>query len=424
MRAQQTNSPSLRSNIAAMGLVQISNYVVPLITLPYLTRVLSAEVYGKVAFAQVFVTYFVLFVDYGFSWSATRKIAEHRTDHAFISRTFVATWLAQWILLALALVLSMLIVLFTERLRPDAWLYVVTFSTVLASALFPIWFLLGLERLQVVAFLQLLTRVVTLMPIFLLVKLPTDAIWVPAINGAGAVLGGLLALVWIRHQRLVSWCWPGWRLIAGELREGGALFGSRAAISLYTTLVPLVLGWVAGPVEFAYFNLADKLRSAAQALLSPLSNALFPRMSHLVATNDSAAFQLLKYSAAAILVIAGGASIFLWVLAEWLVVLLGGDEFSGASSVLRWLAPLPLIIGLSNLLGVQIMLPNRMNRLFNNILLTAAFISLILIWPMVTAYHATGAALTMLLVELVVTVSMAILLWRRGYLSTRQWGSN
>lgn len=407
-----------------MGLVQISNFVIPLITLPYLTRVLGSEVYGRVVFAQIFMTYFVLLVDFGFPWSATRKIAAYRLDQGLVSRTFVATWVAQWLLVVLALVLSALIISVAERLRSDAWLYAASFSSVIGTMLLPIWFLQGLERLQVVALLQLFTRTIALVPIFLLVRQPSDAIWVPAIIGISTMLGGFIALAWIHHQRLVYWCWPGWRLVVRELRESCALFGSRAAISLYTTLVPLALGWVAGPVALAHFNLADKLRSTAQALLSPLSQALFPHMSHMVATKNAGAFRLLKRSAVAILVIAGGTSILLWMLADRLVILLGGEEFRDASTVLRWLAPTPLIIGLSNLFGVQIMLPNHLNRLFNSILITAAILSLLLILPMVSVYQATGAAQTILLVESVVTISMLIVLWHRGYLSANQWRTN
>lgn len=416
--------PRLRDNIFAMGLVQISNYVIPLITMPYLARVLGAEAFGRVAFAQAVMTYFVLLVDYGFSWSATRKIATHRDDPEHVSRIFVATWAAQWLLVVVALVLAAAIVLLSGRLRPDGWLYAAAFTSVLGSALFPIWFLQGLERLYVIATLQLVTRTLALLPIFLLVKHPADAIWVLIINGAGVMLGGVLALVWMQQHRLVRWAWPSWQQTAAELCEGGALFRSRAAISVYTALVPLVLGWVAGPVALAYFNVADKLRSAAQSLLSPLSQALFPRMSHLVSTNGTAAFQLIKCSALAVVIIGGSASLALWILADWLVLLLGGQDFRAAATVLRWMAPLPLVVGLSNLLGVQIMLPNGLNRAFNAIVIAAAAISLMLIWPMASHYQATGAAQTILIVELVVTATMAALLWQQGYLTPRRWRDN
>lgn len=411
--------PGLRRNIAALSLVQISNYIIPLITLPFLTRALGAEAYGKVAFAQVMMAYFVLLTDYGFSWSATRKLSRHRTDANYVNQIFLGTWLAQWLLVALAATLAVLVISLSDRLRPDALLYAAAFTAVIGNVLLPVWFLQGLERLQEVAALQLISRMLALIPLFLLVRQPSDAPTAAAIQGGGMMLGGVLALAWMHYQKLARWQWPGWRPVGQELREGFDLFGSRLSISFYTTLVPLVLGWVSGPVAVAHFALADKLRSAAQSLLGPISQALFPRMSHLFATDTAAALRLVKRSALAILLLAGSASIALWLLADRLVLLLAGPEFLPAGPVLRWLAFLPLIIGFSNLFGVQIMLPNGMNRTFNLILMTAGVICIAVLWPLVHWMQARGAAASMLLVELFVTGSMAHLLLRRGYIGNR-----
>lgn len=382
---------------------------------------LGVEAYGKVAFAQVLVAYLILLVDYGFSWSTSRKIAAHRSDRNFISRTFVATFVAQWSLLLAAATLGLVIVLSLERLRVDLWLYVAAFTSVVGTALFPIWFLQGLERLQSVAALQVLSRLLAVIPIFFFVKGPEDAVWVLIIGGAGTLMGGVGALWWMQRERLIDWVWPGWRAVRSELHEGASLFGSRVSISLYTTLVPLVLGWVAGPVALAYFNLADKLRKAAQSLITPLSQALFPRISYLVAAQDGSAFALIKRSLLAVLLIAGSSSLALWLLADWIVWVMGGDDFKAAATVLRWLAPVPLIIGLSNLLGVQIMLPKQMNRAFNGVLALSAVASLLIIWPLSERYAASGAAATILIVEAVVTVVMALVLWRRGLLNRTNW---
>ena len=414
---QAEKTPRLRDNIMALGVVQLSNYIIPLVTLPYLTRVLGPEAYGKVAFAQVLMAYFILLTDYGFSWSATRKISAHRGERAYISRVFVGTWTAQWLLVFGAAALATVIVWASARLRPDAWMYAAAFTVVLGNALFPIWFLQGLERLKVVAGLQLFTRLLALIPIFMFVKEPADAVYVPAIQGGGVMLGGFLALGWIKQKKLLDWHWGGWRAAMQELAEGLPLFGSRISISLYTILIPLTLGWIAGPVALAHYNLADKIRTAAQSLLGPLSQALYPRMTHLFMTDNSAAFHLLKRSLLAVLVIAGSASALLWIFAEPLAVLLGGEAFRPASAALRWLALLPLLIGLSNVFGVQVMLPNSMNRPFNIILTAAGGFSILLIWPLIQQMQAVGAAQTMLIVELFVTGSMALLLYKRGYLS-------
>mgnify|MGYP000887166149 CR=1 FL=1 len=411
----------LRTNIAAMSAVQLGNYVLPLITLPYLTRVLGAETFGRVAFAQILMSYLLLLVDYGFSWSATRAVAAHRNDPDKISRIFTANWAAQWLLLALAMAIAVLTILLSDRLRPDAWLYAAAFTSVIGGALFPIWLLQGLERLEVVATLQLVTRVLALPAIFLMIAGPADGIWLLLINGIASILSGVAALAWLWRERVVRWAWPGWLELLDAIREGAPLFASRISISLYTTLVPLILGWVAGPVALGFFHLADKLRSAGQALLSPISQALFPRLSHLANTDGPAAFQLVRRSAVATTLIGGMSSGALWLLADWFVLLLGGTEFRPAAAVLRLLAPLPLIIGLSNLLGVQIMLPRGLNAAFNGILSTAAATSLALIWPMATQWGAEGAAATILLVELMVTLCMAAMLWHRGLLKPDTW---
>lgn len=412
------NGPGrLRHNITALGLVQIANYAIPLITLPYLTRVLGTEAYGQVAFAQAVMAYFLLVTDYGFSWSATRKIAARREDRAFVSHVFAGTWAAQWLLLSISAALATIAVLAIDRMRGDAVLYAAAFSAVLGNVLFPVWFLQGLERMREVAVIQMVTRLLALLPLFIFVKTPADAVVVLAIQGGAGVLGGLLSLYWIRQERLIDWRWPGRHALVQELREGGALFGSRISISLYTILVPLALGWMAGPVAVGYFALADKIRNAAQSCLAPLSQALFPRMSHLYANDPAAAFVLLKRSAIFVLVVSGGVSILLWWLAEALVLVLAGPGFAPAAEVLRWLAFLPLVIGLSNLLGVQVMLPMQLNGPFNAILVGIGVVSLLIVWPLVEMLAATGAAQTILVTELLVTCSMGAFLWRRGHLS-------
>lgn len=194
MSSTRSRTSPLRTNIAAMSLVQISNYLLPLITLPYLTRVLGAEAFGKVAFAQILMSYLVLLVDYGFSWSATRAVAADRNDSEKISLIFTATWATQWLLLALAMAIAVPTILLADRLRPDAWLYAAGFTSVIGGTLFPVWFLQGLERLEVVAMLQLVARILALPAIFLLIGEPEDGIWVLLINGAASILSGIAAL--------------------------------------------------------------------------------------------------------------------------------------------------------------------------------------------------------------------------------------
>lgn len=349
-------TPCLRSNVAALGFVQISNYLIPLITLPYLTHVLGLESFGKVVFVQLFISYFTLLVDYGFTWTATRKISAHRSDKDYVSRIFFATWSVQWLLLVFSLLLVSLTVTCVERMNQDVYLYVSAFTAVIGTALFPIWFLQGLEKLQAVAALQLLTRVLGLLPIFIFVKNPSDGFWVLLSNGLSAIVGGILALAWIQKKRLLQWKRPGFREIYAELKEGVGLFASRVSISLYTTMVPLILGWLAGPASLACFNLADKVRIAGQSLLSPLSQAMFPRMSILIVNDKKEAYRTFQKVSLSTMCASGILSLLICFFAKHLIEILGGEEYIPAVEALKWLAFCPFLVSVSNLFGVQVLI--------------------------------------------------------------------
>lgn len=413
---KSSNSPSLRDNIAALGVLQLSNYIIPFITLPYITRVLGPVSFGKVVFAQVVIAYFSMLVDYGFSWSATRKISANRENRALISEVFVGTWLAQWILVAASATFVAVLVTSNKRFKSDEVLYVAAFTTIFGNALLPIWFLQGLERLQAIAVIQVSARVLMLLPIFMLVTNENDGALMLLINGFGNILGGIFALYWIHTKQLIEWRWPGLRIAFRELKEGLPLFGSRVSISFYTTFVPLALGWIAGPVAVGNFQVANKICAAAQGMLSPLAQALFPRLSVLFKTDEVAANLLVRRSILAVALLGGCGGTILFVFSHWIVLLLAGNEFPEAVNVLHWLSFVPLIIGLSNMLGVQIMIPNHMNKPFNIILAVAGIIGVILIIPLVGLSQATGAAQAVFLTELIITGAMSIILVRRGYI--------
>ncbi len=128
-------------------------------------------------------------------------------------------------------------------------------------------------------------------------------------------------------------------------------------ISLYTTLIPTILGMVAGPVAVGYFALANKARLLAQSVIGPISQALFPRFSRLFQSDKALARRLLYRSTKFILFLSALSSLTLWLLAEYIIILLAGEEFKSAIVVLKLLAPLPFVISLYNIIGIQIMLP-------------------------------------------------------------------
>lgn len=407
----------LLHNIAALGSLQVVMLVLPLLTVPFLTRVMGVEAWGRVVLAQVVLGYFCQITAWGFGWSATRKVSALRHDPAALVRVLVATWHAQWLLGLAALLVLALLVFCLPFFRADAALYGAGAGVIVGGILFPSWFLSGLERMRESALMQIAARVVVVVLTFLLIRGPEDSVRLMAIASLGAILPGLFCLPWLQRRFRPDWHAISLRAALGELRDGASLFLSTLSVSLYTTAVPVVLGALAGPAAVAYYSLADRARQAGNAVLAPMAQALFPRMSLLFAQDAAAASRLLRQSGPPIVLLALMLSAALWLAAPLIIRVLGGEAFLPAVTVLRWLAVLPLVVALSNIFGVQIMLPNHENRAFNLILGGAGLLSLLIMQPLISAGGALGAAFCALITELAVTLAMAAYLVRRGYFS-------
>ena len=397
--------PSLLHNILALSGVQALGYLLPLITLPYVTRVLGVEAWGTVALVQVVLSYFILVTNWGFHISGTRKVAAHRNDPEKLSQIFMATWLTQWILC----IAACLILFLFARFEKSASYYLLGSTMILGNVLFPIWFLNGLERMKELATLQILTRSIAVPLTFMLISGPKDAPLLLGISGLTGILSGALSIFWIKKNLKLRWQMPTVCLVYAEFKEGRSVFLSTVWISCYT---PIILGSVAGVSAVGYYAFADRFRNLAQSLLSPISNALFPRLSHLFVQHKQEAKLLLIQSTKIILLISSSISLMLWILAPYIVVIMGGESFEPAIAVLRWMAPLPFIISLSNILGIQIMIPNERSDAFNRILGICGFISLAMILPLIYLGSYVGASINTLITEGLVTILMAVYVWK------------
>lgn len=411
----EAKRPSLVENIVSLGALQLSSYLLPVAIAAYTARVLGIEAWGRVALVQLVLTYFTLVVSWGFSWSATRKIAALHDNEAEISRVAIATMAGQAILaivMALILVILVLTVPFFAR---DTAFYLWGIGVLLGAAVFPTWLLTGLERMRDFSIIQISARVITLGLVVILVRKPADAPLMIAVNALAGICAGAATILWLGRSALLAWRRPTPGQIWHELRDGGTIFASTTVIGLYVNLTPIILGALMGPAATGYFVLADRIRQAAQSVLAPVSNALFPRISRLVRTDPLLARAMLRRSGTAIFAVSILISAALFVAADHLVTLVGGPAFLPAGRVLGWLAMLPVVMSFSTVFGLQVLLPNQKNKAFNIILGSAGVLSLMMIVPLIQWKGAEGAAISLCVTEAFVSAAMATYLVRSGF---------
>ena len=139
----------LFENFASLFTLQGLNYILPLITFPYLVRVLGPDKYGLIAFAQAFIGYFVILTDYGFNLSATREVALNRDNDKKLSEIFSSVMIIKIVYMVLSFIILCTVVFSFEKFSHNWIIYIFAFGVVLGNVLFPVWFFQGMERMKV-----------------------------------------------------------------------------------------------------------------------------------------------------------------------------------------------------------------------------------------------------------------------------------
>jgi polysaccharide transporter, PST family len=391
-------------NIVSLYVLHFGNYVLPLITVPYLVRVLGPEKFGLVAFGQGLMAYFVLVVNYGFDWSATRKVAIQRDTPDLVNRTAARVWGAKALLCAASALILLALVLSVPKLNKVSLLLLILYGSVVGNMLFPTWLYQGQERMSVISLTNLGLRALGALTIFLFIRRPSDFLLYAVVLSAQGLAAGLIgaaAAFRIFRLRLTI---PSWRDVQQEMGESSPLFLTTAAIALYTSGNAFILGLLTNPVAVGYYSAAEKIVTAVVGLFGPLSQAVYPRFSKLARESKTQALLWARR----MLSVTGSGSLLLSVLlfagAPLVVRVVLGLKYTPSVAVLAIMSPLPVLIAVSNVLGVQLMFPFGHEKKVLVIALAAALVNITLAALLAPRWQASGMAAAVLISEALVTL--------------------
>ena len=266
-------------NFTAMGIIQILNYVIPFVTLPYLARVLAVDKFGLIFFAQAVMDYFSRFVDFGFNQSGVRELAIKRDNPHKVSSIYISVMFARLGLMIISFLILSVVVFGFEKFRQDWLVYYFTFLSVLGNILLSTWFFQGMEKMKFITYLNVLTRIISVVCIFVFIRCQADYYLVPLFNSLGILIAGAVS-VWLAvNQFGVKLYFPKVKEIWIKLKNSSEYFLGNVSIALYQSANAFVLGLCVSTTMVAYYVSAQKIYLAIYFMYIPFYNAFFPYMS-------------------------------------------------------------------------------------------------------------------------------------------------
>lgn len=405
---------TLFKNIVSLFGIQGMNYIIPLITLPYLVRVLGPVSYGSLGFSLAIVQYCCMLTDYGFNLTATRQISINRDDKLKVSKLFWSVLICKLAMAIFSLLVLSLAVILIPKLNHVSPIIYAGLLIVLGNVLFPTWLFQGKEKMGWIALSNITARLLAIPLIFMLVTNSGHAYIAASITGFTTILAGCIGLFFVWRERWVIWYRPSLSDLIEMLCDGWHVFISTAAISLYTTSTTVILGFISGPVAVGYFVAADKLRQAVQGLISPISQSMYPRINAAMAKSKRDGFiilrRFLKWQGVFTLML----SVILFIFASLMIQLAYGTQYHDSVPVLMLMAWLPFLVGLSNIFGVQTLLVLGYKSIFSRILMVAGVVNVLFIFPLSYYYAEVGAAAAILMTELLVTSIMMFVIIKKN----------
>ena len=270
---------TILANFSYLSLLQVFAILFPLLTYPYLLRVIGLELYGVIIFAQSIINYVSLVINFGFNMSGARNVATYKQDRARLSRIVTSIYWCKFILWLVCLVLYLSVISMVPFFEDHYWVYILSFLLTFNELMLPIWFFQGIEKMKYITFVNLSARLLFVVAIFLFVHRQEDYLLVPLLNGIGAILAGCLSLYILLGKERVRFSLIPVRELRSTYKESLPLFVSILSTQIYVNVNKLVIGSFLGMLEVSIYDMADKVLLLMKLPASMIAQAVFPKIS-------------------------------------------------------------------------------------------------------------------------------------------------
>lgn len=401
---------SIKNNFLLNLSTTITGLLFPLITFPYASRILMADGIGQVQFFQSIIDYVSLCTALGIPLYAVREIARIRDNKELRSRTTIEILLLHAILTLVGYIVVFILAKTVAKIEIDASLFFLLSTTLFFNTIGVAWFYQAIEDFKYITLRSLFVRILSLVALFIFVKTKQDLFYYAGILVIGTVGNNIFNFFRLRKYIKLS---------KGEFKRLNLLrhlipalkiFILNLVISIYVNLDSVMLGFLKNEESVGYYAAATRLTKAILGIVSSLGAVLLPCFSNMITNGQKEEFQLLANKAASFTIaLSLPMSVGLIFMAAPIIHIFCGNGFEPSILTLKLVAPIVLFIGLSGIIGMQILYPQGREKYVIISTMVGACINLLINYLLIPQYGQYGAALGTVIAEFMVTVIMILL---------------
>ncbi len=405
----------LSVNFANFGLFQIINYIVPLVTIPYIVRIIGPEKFGILSIAQAITYYLWIITDYGYSISGVRLISQSEKDSKAGSKIVKNVFTIQFSINLFCFLLLILIFNIYSPFTAYKEIFIFYFFSTTANILLATWLYTGLEKMKFISSLGFIYRIIYVILIFLLLKSENDYFLVPILYSGSMLIGGFISvsLMVMKFKYRFNRSIP--LTFLTFLRQDRQIYISNIFANLYRNSNVLILSIFASEASVGIYSAGEKIVKAIQGTFTPLTQSFYPYISRITKTSQSQSIRVIKYTIIFISVLAGSVAAIIFVFSDYLTNLAFGENFSATALIIKITSPVILFGVINFVLGIIFMTNYGMKKEFSYSVITVGLINIVICSLLSYLFGAIGAGISFLMAEALMLVVMSFFIFKNKH---------
>ncbi|HEM4378487.1 TPA: oligosaccharide flippase family protein, partial [Streptococcus suis] len=389
----------MKRNFIYSSLYQVLLLIIPLLTTPYLSRVLGAQALGEFSYHNSIAYYFVIFIMLGLNNYGSREIAKNRDSISNCSRLFWSIYSLQMIL---GIAINFLYLVYVVFMSKNILLSSLFFMYTLSAAIDINWFFWGIEEFKKTTIRNMLSKLVVTLSIFFFVKDESDLPVYVFLICSNLLITQII--LWPYVFRKLTFYVPNINEILSHLKPNLFLFFTVLAVSVYKIMAKIMLGVMNSNEQLGFYESSERVIQVPMAFITALGNVMLPKMSNLVVKNKEQSPILIGKSLRFVMLLSSSMSFGIMAVSKEFVPLFYGDGFEICILLFLILLPSCLFLAFSNVFRTQYLLPNQKDSILIQSVFIGAIVNVVINYSLIPSIGAVGAALATLGAEFAVTV--------------------